>query len=239
MPHHQRHRGKHPQDDQLFGPQALEPLRAAVSDLCWLWSRGYAETSSLKLVGDRYKLTARQRKAVCSAACSGESLLKRSERQFDLPLQSGRGFAIDGYNLLITIESMLSGGVLIRGVDGCIRDLAGIHGTYHKVEETLPALKLIGEHLNLAGIESAEWLLDAPVSNSGQLREYMLELAAAENWDWQARLENNPDRVLAESGQVVISADSGILDRCAGWFNLTEFIICHINYEIEILNLAE
>ena len=50
-------------------------------------------------------------------------------------------------NQLITIEAALSGGLIFRGRDGCFRDLASIHGTYRKVEETLPALNLIGSFL--------------------------------------------------------------------------------------------
>jgi hypothetical protein len=46
-----------PSDDAgLFGSEALPQLQSAVVDLSWLLSRGYASTSSLKIVGDRYPL---------------------------------------------------------------------------------------------------------------------------------------------------------------------------------------
>jgi hypothetical protein len=67
---------------------------------------------------------------------------------------------------LITIEAAMSGGLIFVGRDGCCRDLASIHGTYRKVTETIPAVKLIGRFLQKVGVTEAVWLLDSPVSNS-------------------------------------------------------------------------
>jgi hypothetical protein len=56
VPDKRHHRGPHPDDAGLFGSEALPQLQSAVVDLSWLLSRGYASTSSLKIVGDRYPL---------------------------------------------------------------------------------------------------------------------------------------------------------------------------------------
>ncbi|MCS7304328.1 MAG: DUF434 domain-containing protein [Thermoguttaceae bacterium] len=84
MPDRRLHRGPHPEDAELFSPAHLDRLREATSDLCWLASRGYAEVSSLKLVGDRYHLTARQRLAVARCACSEAQLQRRLEHEVRL-----------------------------------------------------------------------------------------------------------------------------------------------------------
>ena len=86
MPDTRKHRGPGPQDPAWFGPEARPDLAAAVADLSWLLSRGYAEPSSLKLVGDRYRLVERQRVAVLRSACSDESLARRrANRLSDTP----------------------------------------------------------------------------------------------------------------------------------------------------------
>ena len=79
-------------------------------------------------------------------------LAGRKSRQLEINQIAGQTIAIDGYNLLITIEAAMSGGLIFRGRDGCCKDLASIHGTYRKVSETLPAIKLIGEFLQQIGI---------------------------------------------------------------------------------------
>lgn len=170
MPDKRKHRGAHPDDQRLFAPEWHERLRTAVSEYSWLLSRGYAPDSSLKLVGDRYDLEARQRTAVMRSACSDEALAQR--RRTCIPLAACRGgrIAIDGYNLLIALESALSGGLLLIGRDGACRDLASLHGSYRKVQETVPALELIIDHLTAAGVAAVDFYLDRPVSNSGRLK---------------------------------------------------------------------
>ena len=86
MPDKRDHRGPDPRDGIAFGPLALPALRGAVGDLSWLLSRGYAPVSSLKLVGDRWSLTERQRKAVGRSACSDDA----RERRMASPGRNGR-----------------------------------------------------------------------------------------------------------------------------------------------------
>lgn len=147
MPDKRTHRGPHPADAELFAPEMLPRLRQAVADFSMLLTKGYADKSALKLVGDRFSLTQRQRLAVMRSACSDRQRQSRLEREVPVEALAGRSIAIDGYNLLITIEAALSGGLLFKGRDGCLRDLASIHGTYRKVEETIPAIEQIGDFL--------------------------------------------------------------------------------------------
>ena len=217
MPQKQRHRGKHPEDSRLFGERWLPALRDAVADLSFLLSRRYAEKAAQKLVGDHYQLHLRQRRAVLGASCSDVSLDYRERHRIAAEDLGGSPVSIDGYNLLITAESALSDGVLVRGRDGCVRDLASVHGSYHRVEETLPAVRLIGETLARLGVVCARWYLDAPVSNSGRLKALLLEEAAAAGWQWEVKLSSNTDKALALSEDVVVTADSWILDRVGRW----------------------
>src|SRR5688572_9308534 len=81
VPDERRHRGAHPEDPDLFGPAWHGPLRDAVADFSWLLSKDYASPSALKVVGDRYNLSARQRTAVMRSACSDAQLAARRSRQ--------------------------------------------------------------------------------------------------------------------------------------------------------------
>ena len=47
-----------------------------------------------------------------------------------------RTLLVDGFNLIITIEVALSGGLVLDCADGTVRDLAGLRGSYHPVDET-------------------------------------------------------------------------------------------------------
>jgi len=238
MPDKRSHRGKHPEDDKLFGDNWSPLLRDAVEDLSHLFSREYNAKSALKLVGDRHQLDVRQRRAVLGAACSDESLRRRKDHLVPPKELRGRPLAVDGYNLLITIESALSGAVLLRGRDGCIRDLASLHGSYRKVEETLPAILLIGRRLEDLRVGPVTWWFDAPVSNSGRLKGLVCEQAEQHGWDWQVELSKRTDHALAASGNVVATSDSWILDRAVAWANVAAIVIACMDPSTRIIDMG-
>jgi hypothetical protein len=225
VPDKRTHRGAHPEDIQLFAPEIHFKLAQAVGDLCWLFTRGYASDSSVKLVGDRYSLVTRQRVAIARCSCSDDKAQQRYAREIPFKSLEGRTLLLDGYNVLTTIEAALAGGVILAARDGTYRDMASMHGSYRKVAETIPALELLGSVMEKRQIGGCLWYLDRPVSNSGRLKTIMEELASSYGWPWRIELVPNPDALLAESSEVVATADSVVLDRCSNWCNLAHYII--------------
>lgn len=238
MPFRQTHRGRHPEDNNLFGEKWVPLLQKAVEELSFLLSRGYPEKSALKLVGDRYQITTRQRRAVLGASCPDESLGRRKHHLLSPDELAGRPLSIDGYNLLIMVESALARGVLLRGRDGCIRDLASIHSSYRKVEETYPAIRLIGNTLAQLELGEVTWYFDSPVSNSGRLKAILYEKAEEHGWNWQIELHTNPDKVLAGTADVVATSDGWILNRAGAWVNLAERVIATLGTECPVIDLG-
>lgn len=225
MPDKRLHRGPHPEDVASFSDAALPLLRRAVADLSWLLSRGYAGKSSLKLVGDRFSLTERQRIAVRRCACSDEELRSRASREIALESVAGKCVLLDGFNVLTTVEAALGKGVVLIGRDQCCRDMASMHGSFKKVEETPDAIHLVGQTLARLGARETVWYLDQPVSNSGRLKQLIATIAVERGWSWLVELVPDPDAVLAKADEVIASADSGILDRCGMWLNLAGEVI--------------
>ncbi len=225
MPDKRSHRGPHPADKKLFAPEAISDLRSALVDFSLLLTKGYAEKSALKLVCDKFSLTERQRLAIMRSSCSDQQLASRNENRIDAKNLTGESIAVDGYNVLITVEAAMSGGVIFAGRDGCFRDLASIHGTYRKVTETIPALQMIAEFLQEIDTGKVLWLLDSPVSNSGRLKTLIGELAEQNKWNWEIELLLSPDAELIKTDLVVGSSDSVILDGCRHWLNLATEIV--------------
>ena len=238
MPAKQSHRGKHPEDEALFSERWLPVLRRAVSDMSWLLSRGYARAAALKLVGDHFQLATRQRTAVDRCACPEGALAARSARELAAEAMRSADVYVDGYNLLITVECALSGGILLKGRDGCIRDMASLHGSYRRVEETQPAVELIGAVLARLAPARVIWMLDAPVSNSARLKTLIGAHSRALGWPWECRLLPNPDTALAESSGIVVSADSWVLDHSGRWHNLAGTILEELHLPVPVIDLG-
>ena len=220
-----KHRGAHPEDKKLFAAEHLPVLRAAVSELAWLLTRDYSLKGSLKLVGDKFALTERQRLAVSRAACSDQSKERRACRLVGPETVSGHNLIIDGFNLIITVEAALSGGVLLICRDDCIRDLSSVHGSYRAVDETERAIELIGEALKTLQPRSIAWLLDRPISNSGRLAKRIRDLALKNSWNWTVEVTFNPDAEIVAADQIAVSSDSHLLDQVKQWLNLNRYVI--------------
>jgi hypothetical protein len=225
VPDNRTHRGPDPRDDEAFGPASRPALRGAVADFSWLLGRAYAPVSALKLVGDRWRLTERQRQAVRRAACSDCARDRRIASQVKRSALTGKDVLIDGFNVLTTIEAALGGAVVLACRDTAYRDIAGIHGSYRKVAETIPALERLVTVLAGLAVRQCRWLFDRPVSNSGRIRSLVLNLAAQHGVDWSVELVDDPDPLLCESLEIVATADSAILDGGPPWLNLARIAI--------------
>jgi hypothetical protein len=105
--------------------------------------------------------------------------------------------------------------------------MASIHGSYRKVEETAPAIELLGRTLADAGAARVVLYLDQPVSNSGRLKGIINGIVAARGWGWDVQIVPNPDAVLiaAPADAIVASADSVVMDGCPRWVNLAREVV--------------
>jgi len=220
-----QHRGAHPADKEQFSKEQILILATATAELSWLLTRQYKMAAALKLVGDRYALTTRQRLAVSRATCSDQSLRRRHEHRISLEHIENGSVVIDGFNLIITVEAALSGGVLLVCRDDCIRDLSSVHGSYRSVQETERSMLLIGEALENLKPASVRWFLDRPVSNSGRLARRITDLASQHCWPWSVEVIFNPDTAIISSSSIAITSDSSILDRVEGWVNLNPYLV--------------
>lgn len=217
-------RGYDPDDALRFTGPALEQLRAARLDGQWLLDRGYKLSSIIELISNHYQLTARQRLALQRASASRQQVQGRQTSLLPFSVAKDGPILIDGFNLIISLEIALSGSLLILGHDGVLRDLAGLRGTYHLIDQTSQALQLLGQALHDLAVPEARFYLDAAVSNSGRLRQ--LILATAVDWTLPVTVElvPNADRSLYQQERIV-TGDSYVLDNCRSWFNLSHHII--------------
>ena len=212
-------RGFLPEDARYFSPEAVERMRKASGHVCYLINEGYGLKQAVTFVGNHFLLSERQRLAVMRSVATEEQLALRREKEVSLDGIAGKTVWIDGFNTIITLEVMLSGSLLFLGMDGAVRDLAALRGTYRLIPETTAAAERMLAVLEEAKIASAVILLDEPISNSGRLKARLADLGAARPFGLDIRIQKDVDRTLCEQAYVVTS-DSIILDRCRSWVNL-------------------
>lgn len=188
-------------------PQAMEDYR-------YLKNRGYSDKAALKLVGDRWRLSALERNCLFRAVFSDEDCRLRRGKLVAAPLVRGRPLGVDWYNVLITVESYLKGFPVFVAEDGLVRDSSGVHGSYRAGKVSQRASQLILAQLNDLGPARLELFLDSPISYSGALADSLRrEIALHTPFPAEVSLSPSADFPLKSFAGVVATSDSSIIDR--------------------------
>ena len=121
-------RGYVPEDEKNFSSAALEKMRNASRHVGFLINEGYDLKQAATFVGNHFLLSERQRLAIMRSLATKEQLVERSRKE--VSSASDKTVYIDGFNIIITLEVLLSDSILLSCMDGTIRDLAALRGTY-------------------------------------------------------------------------------------------------------------
>ena len=168
-------------------------------------------------MGNRFLLSERQRLAIARSVATDEQLKERKGKMrasFD-----GGEVWVDGFNTVITLEVLFSDSLLFSCMDGTVRDLAALRGTYRMIPETTEAVRLLFDVLEELGAGFVHVLLDEPVSNSGRLKTLIAEIHEGRPFGLDVRILKEVDKALYDRENVVTS-DSIILDHCRSWVDL-------------------
>lgn len=216
-------RGYVPSDERDFSERAKVVLKEAADDIYYLLNHGYNMKSASVFVGNHYMLSERQRLALARMVSPEEQLVLRTQKCKTV-LEDGEVVFIDGFNTIITLEIALSGTTLLKCMDGTIRDMAGLRGTYSLIDKTSGAIHLAGKALSGMNISKAVFYMDAPVSNTGRLAAFIHQELSGYGFEVGTEVINNVDSVLSGLSNV-ITGDAIILDKCISWINLVRGII--------------
>lgn len=192
-----------------------EQFRSAAREYSWLLSREYPQKSSLKLVGDKFKLT-RDMRQVLYRGISARQQAERRNRMIG-QVENGDLVLIDGYNVIFTINNYLLGKPLFISNDGLLRDAGEMQGRIHDKAVFNRAVELMLETLSDWNGAIFRIYLDEPVSFSGRLSIVLSKELVQMGIDGEANTVPSPDHVLKnEKSDLICTSDSAILDHYAG-----------------------
>lgn len=187
-------------------------MRSAARDGRYLVDRGYPKESAVRFVSDHFRLPEEQRFVLTRVVVPSETAKARRGKIQPVKALLGRDLFIDGYNVLITVESLLGGKPVYLCDDGFLRDVQGIFRSYRTSDLTQTALEAIFDLIASARPAKAEVLLDQQISMSGQLAEFMRGIMAEHEVPGTARTAKDADFQLKEMGGVIATADGSIID---------------------------
>jgi hypothetical protein len=204
-----------------------ENLWKAARDFRYLLDHGYSRKASLELVGNRFQLFSDQRQLLHRGIFSDPDSKSRRRRKISIERIRGKDLAIDGYNVIITIEAGLSGRPLISGSDGFIRDISGLSGNFRRTSKTGEAIRLIIRTLKKMKPQHTLFLFDAPISNSGKLAQEVRGFLKKANLPGDAQAIRVPEEILIGFPGVIATSDTAIIDRSRKVVDLAGTILCN------------
>jgi len=198
----------------------IEKLRDAIIDFRYLLSRDYQRESALKFVGDKYQLDKRERLLLYRCVYGAKDAEEHRKKVLTAREAAGSRIAVDGYNTLITVESILQGKTLILCDDCFIRDISSVHNKHQITQTTIEALKLIAKTLRDNGVEEAKLFFDAQVSRSGKLASLSRRIMGEAGVKSEAVAVKQADTEVLNWSEVVASSDAVVINRARKVFDL-------------------
>ncbi len=200
-------------------------LVEAATDLRYLLNRGYNRKSAIELVGNRWNLNRKERHILYRACFSTEEIKARKWNEIEIEEVTDKIIAIDTYNILITIESMLKNLIVIKADDEYIRDISKVFNKYKQTSATERVIDLILSTLKPYHPKTIQFYLDKAISKSGELAALINSRLSFYQLNGTAETVPSSDREVIMQGEVAISNDRIVLENCIAHVNLIPVLI--------------
>ena len=206
---------------------SIELNSNACDEYRYLLSRGYAEKAALKLVGDHHRLSRLERNCLFRGTIDRKTAEVRMGKIVVPDAVRGKSLGIDWYNVLITVETYLAGGVLFLADDGVTRDAAAVHGSWCRSSLTAPAMEAVVAAIARLEPARIDVFLDAPIAFSGELAGELRArfVAAVPTAACEVALAASADWPLKRYEGIVASSDSVVLDSASAAIDLPRFAL--------------
>ncbi len=213
-------------------------LLPASQDYRFLLGKGYPWQASLALVGNRYNLSAVARQILRRGVFNPAVARQRRRKLCLVRNLAGRPLALDGHNVVITLESALRGIPVMAADDGFIRDIGQVSDRFRLTSLTEQVLQHISFYLGAHAIGSVMFWYDGPMSRSGELAAATRRILQVCQVAGDAQAVPVPEKELLKFPGVIGSSDTYLIDRSEQVIDVAGEIIRQLP-QVQIIALAE
>lgn len=205
--------------------ESYKRLLEAAKDLRYLLDRGYKKESAVNFVSNRYSFNKVFRSILYRAVISksdAEEIRKRHASPHEL---LGSKVAVDGFNLINTLNAAVRGELLVLCDDGVIRDVSEVHGSFKFDEVTRGVIRLSIQLLKELGISEAVYYYESQISRSGEISAFTRNTMSEFGLVGYAVTTKSVDSAILREGCIAITSDSALILRVKKFFDLAGYAI--------------
>jgi hypothetical protein len=118
---------------------------------------------------------------------------------------------IDGYNVIITVEHLITGEHLFLCDDGFLRDIKGVFRSYKLTESSKKSVNLILDFIGYVKPEYTYFILDEKISKSGELAGYIRRGLKSRGMKGEVKLSDCVDSELKNVKKGIVATADGII----------------------------
>jgi hypothetical protein len=220
----------------MFRDQVIKAIR----DYRYLLDRSYPQKSTIKLVGDRYKLTGEERSILYRGISDHQSAEIRRKKLIEG--LTGDRILVDTHNVLFTIANYLNGRPVFVCDDGFLRDAGEQRGRIRSEKLVQQILELIFDFVVKNRNTEYRFFVDKPVSDSNILKDLIFQFFKDNDLAGTVIVSGSADQQIikeSEPKDIVCTSDSEIISEvnCA-LFDLPNEVIS-MNFNGNFLKLTD
>ncbi len=208
-------------------------MNDAATDIRYLLERGYKRNSSIRFAGDHYRLDKYDRYILARTVFSSHTSKARKKKKLHCEELKGKTLLVDGYNVLITLESMLGGERMWIADDSFLRDIQGVFNNHSNEKLTFQAVEEMLSFLLNADVKKTDVLLDSQMKHSGELAAFIRKRMKELSIKGEAKTSRNVDYDLknCQPSYVIATADGIIIDSVKNVIDIPACIYRKCNEE--------
>ena len=201
----------------------------AVTDIRYLLDRGYPRKGAITFVCNHYRLDIKWRYVFTRVVFGRDTIKSRREKTVKCEDLKGEVVLVDGYNVLIGVESALKGEPVYLCDDGFLRDIRGVFRNYRCSGLTERAMdEILGVFTGFTP-SRVEFLFDSQISKSGEMARWVEKKLKYVGLNGGARTSRHVDYDLKQSNGIIATADGSIIDEVAKAVNIQACVLEQLN----------
>jgi hypothetical protein len=188
---------------------------ASLNDYIFLINRDYPLKETLKLVGDKYRLSGVQRTILFRGITTADKIMLRRSKMSTI--LKDRELHVDGYNVLFTIMNYMLGKPVFICNDGIVRDAGSNFGKIENQTLFNKAVEVLFDFLENSNPSSVIFYCDGPIPDSSNHKKMILGCLGQAGLEGNVNLVKSVDQKLKQLNRgIIATSDSEIIDttRC-------------------------